>query len=76
MGGGPWDSLASQGPVVTVLLGLVWALITGRLITGREFEEMKRDRTLWRAIADPAIRAAERATTMAEGRTRGGDDVG
>ncbi len=74
--GGPWDTLVNQGPVVVVLLGLIWALFAGKLVTSREHEEMRRDRNLWRAIADPAIRAAERATSLAEGRVRSDRDDG
>lgn len=57
--------LVNGGGVLTVLIGVYWALVTGRLATRREVEDIMHDRDEWRT----AHRISETGRVKSEDQT-------
>jgi hypothetical protein len=58
------------GGAIGVLAIVVWLLLTGKLVPGRAYIEMRdrldRDIAFWRDRTDVALKASERTITVAE----------
>lgn len=62
----PWLSYVQSGGVIAVMLGIFWFIITGRLVTGREFNEMKAERDFYRNLTTNSTSMQDRSVNALE----------
>ncbi len=62
-----WDFL-NAGGVLGVLVFVLWAVYSGKLVTRREFDDLKEDRDRWRESSLRATDLSDRALLEAERR--------
>lgn len=67
---GALDAFGTLGALVLML----WLLLTGKLVTRREYDRLERDRDEWKNVAKPALDAAGKALeVVASGQKRQAD---
>lgn len=60
----PLGSIANNGGVIVLLVGLFWMIATGRLVTRREADRIEADVKVWR---DTALEQKGLVTTLLSG---------